>query len=99
MINKLCDGKIEFKKKRGADEINIYIELDPQHWYYFNYVNGFMQVMSSNNDFLTAISSLKPDKRENKTDKGKYTFNVSTSNKKTIFLRKFSTDSGDSGGN
>jgi hypothetical protein len=97
-VNKLCDGKIEFKKHRGADEINMYIELDPQHWYYFNYVNGFMQVMSSNNDFLTAISSLKPDKRETKTDKGKYTFNVSTSNKKTIFLRKFSTDSGDNGG-
>jgi hypothetical protein len=94
MVNKLVDGKIEFKKKRGADEINIYLELDPQHWYYFNYVNGFMQVQSSNNDFLTAISTLKPDKRETKTDKGKYTFNVSTSNKKTIFLRKFETDNG-----
>ncbi|MGP8217275.1 MAG: hypothetical protein ACLQQ4_17035 [Bacteroidia bacterium] len=97
MVNKLCDGKIEFKKKRGADEINIYIELDPQHWYYFNYVNGFMQATSSNNDFNNAISALKPDKREQKTDKGKYTFNVSTSNKKTIFLRHFS-DNGDNGG-
>jgi len=101
MINKLVDGHVEFKKKRGADEINIYIELDPQHWYYFNYVNGFMQVLSSNNDFDNAITSLKPDKREVKTDKGKYTFNISTSTKKTIFLRKFSGDNDNSsnGGN
>ncbi len=99
MVNKMCDGKVEFKKKRGADEINIYIELDPQHWYYFNYVNGFMQVLSSNNDFTNAISALKSDKREQKTDKGKYTFGVSTSNKKTIFLRKFETDNGGGGGN
>ena len=98
MVNKMCDGKIGFKKKRGADEINIYIELDPQHWYYFNYVNGFMQVLSSNNDFLTAISTLKSDKREQKNDKGKYTFGVSTSNKKAIFLRKFTSDAGDTGG-
>lgn len=97
MVNKLCDGKIEFKKKRGADEINIYLELDPQHWYYFNYVNGFMQVLSSNNDFQNSINALKSDKRETKTDKGKYTFGVSTSNKKAIFLRKF-TDGGDNGG-
>ncbi len=100
-INKLCDGKIEFKKKRGADEINIYIEIDPQHWYYFNYVNGFMQVYSSNNDFNTAISSLKSDKKETKTDKGKFTFNDQSSagTKKTMFLRKFSTDSDNNGGN
>jgi hypothetical protein len=100
-INKLCDGKIEFKKKRGADEMNIYIEIDPQHWYYFNYVNGFMQVYSSNNDFNTAITSLKSDKKEIKTDKGKFTFNDQTSagTKKTMFLRKFSTDTDNNGGN
>jgi hypothetical protein len=98
MVNKYCDGKVEFKKKRGADEINIYLELDPQHWYYFNYVNGFMQILSSNNDFQKAITDLKPDKREEKTDKGKFSYNITTQpNKKTIFLRKFMTD--DSGGN
>ncbi len=100
MVNKLCDGKIEFKKKRGADEINIYIELDSQHWYYFNYVNGFMQALSSNNEFMTAITVLKSDKREQKTDKGKYTFGTlpTNSNKKTLFLRKFSTDTDNGGG-
>ncbi|HXP49367.1 MAG TPA: hypothetical protein VN922_05410, partial [Bacteroidia bacterium] len=72
----------------------------PQHWYYFNYVNGFMQVLSSNNDFMTSITALKSDKREQKTDKGKYTFGTlpTNSNKKTIFLRKFSTDNDNGGG-
>ena len=97
-VNKMCDGKVEIKKKRGGDEITIYLELDPQHWYFFDYVNGYMQVMSSNNDFIAAINALKPDKREEKTDKGKYTFGISTSNKKTIFLRKFSTGDSDNNG-
>jgi hypothetical protein len=98
MVNKYVEGHVEFKKKRGGDEINIYLEFDPMHWYYFNYVNGNMQAISSNNDFNNAISAVKPDKREVKTDKGRYTYNISQPNKKTIFLRKFSSDNDNSSG-
>lgn len=90
ILNKLIDGKVEFKKKHGGDEINIYLELDPMHWYYFNYTNGLMQAISSNSDFNNVISNIKPDKRETKTDKGKMSFGVSSTTKKTIFLRKVS---------
>jgi len=87
ILTKLVDGKVEFKKKRGGDEMNIYLELDPMHWYYFNYSNGLMQAVSTNEDFNTAISNVKPDKREEKNKKGKISFGLSTTTKKTVFLR------------
>ncbi|MEO6884201.1 MAG: hypothetical protein ABI199_09275 [Bacteroidia bacterium] len=92
-INKYVNGHIEFKKNRAGDELNIYIELDGNNWYYFNYARGTMQAISSDANFNNAISSLKPDKREQKGDKaqgGTYYFNLSTLNKKSAFLRHIS---------
>ena len=90
-INKYVDGKIEIVKKRGADAINIYIELDANNWYFFSYSRGLMQAISSNENFNTVIKTLKADKRQAKTDKGQaaYQFNLSTLIKKNSFVKKF----------
>lgn len=95
ILNKLVDGKVEFKKKRTGDEINIYLELDPMHWYFFSYINGNMSAVSSNTDFNNAISGIKPDKREEKVDKGKLMFSPANPVQKTIFLRKVNGDNSD----
>lgn len=94
-INKYVDGRIELIKKRGGDILNIYLELDGNNWYYFNYTRGTMLAVSSNEAFNTAIKELKPEKRQRDGDKEKkepnYNFNITTAAKKTQFLRKTET--------
>ncbi len=99
-INKYVDGKVELVKKRGGDVLNIYLEVDPNNWYYFNYTRGTMLAVSSNEAFNNMIKDLKPDKREVKGDKDKkepnYYFNICPPSKKTQFLRKTqSTEEGE----
>lgn len=91
-INKYVDGRIELVKKRGGDILNIYIELDQNNWYYFNYTRGLMLAVSSNEAFNSILKELKADKREKAGDKDKkepnFTFNICPPSKKTQFLRK-----------
>ncbi len=92
-INKLIYGKIELRKGRRGDQLNMYLELDPMHWYFFNYNQNVISAYSSNSDFNNAISSIKSDKREQKTDKGKFIFQPADANAKTIFLRRVMANS------
>lgn len=84
MINKEATGVIEIRKRKQGDELNIYIELDPTHWYFFTYNGGLMQVLSSNDAFNAAISALKEDKRK----QGKFSFAAADPNLKRIFLKR-----------
>lgn len=88
-VNKYVEGKIEIKRKRGGDEINIYLQLDERKWYYFNYTGGYMLAVSSNEKFNESISSLKADKRK-LVVKGadNYYFNLAPATMKTEFLTK-----------
>jgi hypothetical protein len=88
MINKWATGIVEIRKKHGGDELNVYIEFDPMHWYFFSYFYGAMQVCSSNDQFTNAIISIKDDKRTQKTDKGKYEYSTAPNNKKSIFMKR-----------
>lgn len=92
-INKFVDGSIELIKKRGGDILNIYLQVDDNHWYYFNYTRGAMLAVSSLESFNTSIKELKPDKRKKAGEKGvpDYNFNICPPSKKTLFLRKTKT--------
>lgn len=89
-LNKFVDGRIELIKKRGGDILNIYLELDGNNWYYFNYTRGTMLAVSSNEAFNTSLKELKADKRKKAGEKGvpDYYFNICPPSKKTLFLRK-----------
>lgn len=90
-IHKYVNGKIEILKKRSGDVLNIYLEIDPNNWYFFSYTRGIMQVISSNDEFNTIIQEIKPDKRKAKAEKGQepYQFMYSTKRKKEDFLKKY----------
>jgi hypothetical protein len=94
-INKFVTGNVEIIKKRGGDILNIYLELDGNNWYYFNYTRGAMLAVSSDEKFNTYIKDMKPDKREKAGDKDKkepnYYYNVCPPSKKMQFLRKQET--------
>lgn len=92
MINKEASGTIEIRKRKQGDQLNMYIELDPMHWYFFTYYQGLMQVVSSNEDFNAAIGALKDDKRTEKTDKGKFSFTAADPNARRLFLKRVNGD-------
>jgi hypothetical protein len=88
---KYVKGKIEIDKKRGADAIRIYLELDPATWYYFEYKLGIMNILSSDKDFGTILSEVKDDKRKFEEGKNKYTFLfVNNKKKRDDFIERFS---------
>lgn len=75
-------GKIEIEKKRGADVLRIYLELDPGTWYYFEYRLGIMNIISSDKDFNTILTELKDDKRRFEEGNKKYSFQLINNRKK-----------------
>jgi len=90
-INKYLEGKVEFIKKRTGDVMNIYLETDPKHWFFFSYTRGIMWTISSSEVFNTLITETKSDKVKSEASRKKdpYKFQITTDRKKISFLRKF----------
>jgi len=85
------NGKIEIEKRRSADVVRIYLELDPGNWYFFEYRLGIMSVISSDKDFTTIITEVKDDKRKFEEKGVKFTYQlVSSKKKRDDFVSKFS---------
>ena len=94
-VNRYSSGIIEFTKKKNGDEFTIYLELTKNDWYFFNYRNNILQVLSSNLEFNDMITDGQKSKSEqNRIDdiaKG-FRYIISTDRKKRDFLRKFETE-------
>jgi len=89
--NRKIDGKIEIIKKRSGDIIHIYLEADAKNWYYFSYTREIMSAVSSNDEFNTIIREVKSGKNKLEKEKGKarYSYVLSSPQKKTAFLKRF----------
>lgn len=75
-------GKIEIERRRNADVLRVYIELDPGTWYFFEYKLGIMNVLSSDKDFISILTEVKDDKRKFEENGTRYTYQFVTSKKK-----------------
>jgi hypothetical protein len=75
-------GKVEIEKRRSADVLRVYIELDPGNWYFFEYKLGIMNVVSSDKEFLAIMAEVKDDKRKFEEKNVKYTYQMVASKKK-----------------
>ncbi|MBK7027968.1 MAG: hypothetical protein IPH45_01595 [Bacteroidales bacterium] len=89
-VNRYVNGHVEIIKRRTGDMFSIYLEPAPDKWYFFSYSGGTMQVLSTNKEFNDKLTGLKEDQRVIKSGNGEpsYQFIISTSDKKTTFLRK-----------
>jgi hypothetical protein len=89
-VNKMVNGWVQLKRKKGGDELNIYLEIDANTWYYFNYTNGIMQVVSSKDDFNNVIKGVKDDDRKQKVESGQkpYQYMLGSSTKRDLFVKK-----------
>ena len=82
-------GNIQIKKQKGGDVLNIYIELDPQTWYFFTYFKGVMGAVSSNAEFNNTIKELKSkDKKLDVKTGPSYQFNLASPAKQKDFIRR-----------
>ncbi|HET9504227.1 MAG TPA: hypothetical protein VFO93_11845 [Hymenobacter sp.] len=50
-LNALVDGYIEIKRENSTDQVEVYLEADPQTWYYIRYANNIVVTMSSSETY------------------------------------------------
>lgn len=74
-------GKIEIVKRRSGDIYRMYLELDPENWYYFEYKLGIMNVISTDKEFVGLLQEVKDEKRSIKEGKKKFAYQVLASKK------------------
>lgn len=80
---------IQIKKQRGVDVLDIYLEADPNTWYYFTYTRGKMLAVSSNEGFNTAIKELKSKSKKMEVEKGpSYSFDATNKKRAIDFVNK-----------
>nr|HMT29650.1 hypothetical protein [Bacteroidia bacterium] len=89
-VGRMVKGYIEIARKRSGDVFNLYIELDGNTYYFFNYQRGVMQAISSDIKFNDIINNMKPDKRvaDEKGGLAPYQFLLSTERKKNEFVKR-----------
>jgi hypothetical protein len=57
LIERRLTGKVEIVKKRGGDEMTIYLQQPQGSWYFFRYQKGIMAVLSSDILFNEVIKT------------------------------------------
>lgn len=89
-INRRVKFIIEIDRKRSADALNIYMELNPDLWYFFSYKRGLMQAYSCDQKFNSVITSIKGSARRLPAIRGQmaYSFFLSNKKKKDDFLKR-----------
>ena len=50
-MNALIDGYIEIRRENSTDVVEIYLEPDPQAWYYLKYANNLLLTKSQNETY------------------------------------------------
>ena len=54
-LNALVDGYVEIKRENSTDLVEIYLEAEPQTWYYLRYANNIVLAKSSSETFDNEI--------------------------------------------
>ncbi|GAB2720235.1 hypothetical protein GCM10011495_39200 [Hymenobacter frigidus] len=50
-LNALIDGYLEIRRENGTDLVELYLEPEPQSWYYFKYANNLLLAKSQSEGF------------------------------------------------
>jgi hypothetical protein len=68
----LKDSYLETRMSRSKDEINLFIKSPSGNFYYFNYQNRVLSVVSTNPSFNDAVLALKKDEMTFKMPDGEF---------------------------
>lgn len=88
LIERKIKGKIEITKRRGGDDIVIYLQQPGGSWYYFKYQKGVMAVISSDVLFNEMIKANVDKVSKEKEDYKIRQANISDRNKFVRALKK-----------
>jgi len=92
-IFKYVPGKIEIEKRKTADVIRFYIEIEKSTWYYFEYKMGVMTVLTGDAEFSKILSDIKDDKKKFESGKEKFSYQLLlTKKKRDDFRARFPED-------
>lgn len=70
-VNALMDGFVEIRKTDEGDVLNVFIQIAPDSWFFFNYQENRLITFSSNDEYNEIIT----DKTNvNKANLGEYVF-------------------------
>lgn len=87
-VNRTIKTRIQVLKGALSPTIRLYIEANPDHWYYFEYNGSAMDILSSNETINSKINETPREDREFKTPSGKvYVYRVATPAQKRNFIR------------
>ena len=76
-LNALINGYVEIRRENGTDLVELYLEPEPQTWYYLKYANNLLLTKSSSEKMDFEVGS-----------KAKYDYNTATTY--GVFLGEFS---------
>ncbi|QKG57235.1 hypothetical protein GKZ68_11770 [Hymenobacter sp. BRD128] len=71
-LNALVEGYVEIKRENSADLVEVYLEAEPQTWYYLRYANNVLLAKSSSEEFDGEIAAKQKGSIETATDYGVY---------------------------
>ncbi|MDG1850397.1 MAG: hypothetical protein P8I82_07950 [Flavobacteriales bacterium] len=89
-IDRMVPGIIEIRPRGLGDEINIYIHLSKENYYYFSYRRGVMNIISSNQEFNQLIlnSPRRLSNRKGTPDTGSFKYQLGNVRQMQKFLRR-----------
>ncbi|MDR1847998.1 MAG: hypothetical protein LBR17_07800 [Bacteroidales bacterium] len=87
-VNKKIRTRIQLTKGTLGTELRIYIEANPDHWYFFSYNGAIMSVLSSFDDFNSIINETPRGEKEFSAGNKKYSFRTASAMEKRNFIRK-----------
>ncbi len=78
-------------RSRGGNTFELYLEADPDTWFFFSYENGVMQTRSALSEYNTHVQALETDERKTKSGSGdkSYVFILSPESRMNRFMQKF----------
>ncbi|GAA4377885.1 hypothetical protein [Hymenobacter koreensis] len=88
-INALIDGYIEIKKESTGDAVELYLEADPETWYYFKYAENKMLAKAQHGEFDEILGRAAKGDYNVATD---YGFFLGDESEKVMFVNHFRKD-------
>jgi hypothetical protein len=90
-VYRYVKGKVHLERKRSGDIMTIFLMLDDQTYWFFQYTRNYLYTFSSDAQFNTMISELKDDKKklDSNKDQPAYQFTITTKRKVDDFRDRF----------
>lgn len=83
-VYRYVKGKVHLERKRSGDIMSVYLALDDQTYYFFQYTRNNLYAYSSDATFNTMLSELKEDKRQMDGGKDQAPYQFILTNKKKV---------------